>query len=71
MAEEGHSPSKPENLLMMLRVQEAFVGRVTGAPCEPGGYATITTTPGTASFETRAAMGYGSGALVVYTPPGG
>ncbi len=66
MAEEGHSPSKPENLLMMLRVQEEFVRRITSAPCESGGYATIATTPGAASFETRAAMGYGPGALVVY-----
>ena len=67
MAEEGHSPSKPENLLMILRVQEEFVRKITGARCESGGYTTIATTPGAASFETRAAMGYGPGALVVYT----
>ena len=66
MAEEGHSPNDPANLLMMLRVQEELVGKVTGSPYEPNGYATIATTPGAVSHETRAAMGYGPRAMVVY-----
>ncbi len=66
MAEEGHSISDQKNRLMMLRVQEEFVGRITGVPYEPYGYSTIAQTPGAVMVETRQAMGYGSGALVIY-----
>ncbi len=70
MAEEGHSPSSPQNLLMMLHAQEAFVNRITGALCEAGCYDTVSITPGveiheTSAYSCGAAAGYSSEAAVM------
>lgn len=55
MGEEGHSPTKPENCLMMLRVMENFIGDITGHPYEANGYSTLLTTPGIVYQRTSAA----------------
>jgi hypothetical protein len=52
MADEGHSPSKHENLLMLMRVQETFLGDITGHAYESNGYATLLKTPGVSYGRT-------------------